>query len=146
MNTLSTLVNRNIFYPFCAQALLCFVVLHVLFLQRLKAMQKKRVHIERLSQNQTYGEVFQECENTSDNFENLFEVPVLFFVLILAIYVTNAVDEFYIGAAWAYVVLRAFHSLIHCTYNKIMHRFVAFALSTTLLLAMWLRFFYQILS
>ncbi len=74
------------------------------------------------------------------NFRNLFEMPVLFYVLCLALYMTHNVSEAPLVLAWIYVALRIVHSLIHVTYNKIMHRFFVYALSSFLLLAMWIMF------
>lgn len=74
------------------------------------------------------------------NFMNLFEVPVLFYVLCLAAAVAHEVSGSLLAMAWMYVALRVVHSLIHVTYNKIMHRFSIFALSNFLLLAMWIMF------
>lgn len=71
------------------------------------------------------------------NFMNLFEVPVLFYVLCLAAAVIHGVSGSLVAMAWIYVALRVVHSLIHVTYNKIMHRFSIYALSNFLLLAMW---------
>ena len=39
--------------------------------------------------------------------------------------------------AWCYLGLRIAHSLIHCTYNRVMHRLAMFALSFGLLVALW---------
>ncbi len=74
------------------------------------------------------------------NFVNLFEMPVLFYVLCLALYMTHNVSETPLVLAWIYVALRIVHSLIHVTYNKIMHRFFVYALSSFLLLGMWVMF------
>ncbi len=74
------------------------------------------------------------------NFVNLFEMPVLFYVLCLALYMTHNVSETPLVLAWIYVALRIVHSLIHVTYNKIMHRFFVYALSSFLLLGMWIVF------
>jgi hypothetical protein len=41
--------------------------------------------------------------------------------------------------AWGFVVLRIVHSLIHCSYNNVNHRFAAYALSCLFLLFMWIR-------
>jgi len=43
-----------------------------------------------------------------------------------------------IALAWAYVALRVVHSLIHITYNHVLHRFLAFASSNFVLLALWI--------
>ena len=43
--------------------------------------------------------------------------------------------------AWTYVGLRAVHSVIHVTYNNVMHRLSAFALSNIVLGLFWVLFF-----
>ena len=42
-----------------------------------------------------------------------------------------------IALAWVYVGLRVVHSAIHLTYNNVMHRLIAFALSNAVLIALW---------
>ena len=41
--------------------------------------------------------------------------------------------------SWAFVGFRFLHSLIHCTYNDVNHRFTAYLLSCLVLLFLWLR-------
>ncbi len=67
--------------------------------------------------------------NPSDNLKNLFEVPVMFYGLVVYLYVTAQVDPIYLWAAWGFVLLRALHSAVHCTVNIVMLRFVLYALS-----------------
>ncbi len=74
------------------------------------------------------------------NFVNLFEMPVLFYVLCLAAYMTHTVSGTLLVLAWIYLALRIVHSLVHVTYNKIIHRFSVYASSSFLLLAMWIIF------
>lgn len=69
-------------------------------------------------------------------FMNLLEVPVLFYLLAIVFYVTHTVDAPAVALAWLFVVLRLVHSLIYFTYNKVLHRFLAFALGNVLVLAM----------
>jgi hypothetical protein len=71
---------------------------------------------------------------------NLLEMPVLFYVACLSLYVTQHVDSIVAWVAWLYVALRLVHSLIHLTTNRVTHRFVVFALSNFALLALWLVF------
>ena len=72
-------------------------------------------------------------------FRNLLEVPVLFYVLCLVAYVTRSVSTDIVVLAWAYVGLRVVHSLIYLSYNRVMHRFVVFALSNVVLVFIWIR-------
>lgn len=75
------------------------------------------------------------------NYMNLIELPVLFYVACLMFYVTNRVDETIVLVAWSYVGARIIHSLIHLTYNNVLHRMSVFAISNLLLVWLWLMFF-----
>ena len=80
----------------------------------------------------------------ADNFRNLFEVPVLFYVLCIAIAANGGSSPGFVSAAWAYVGLRALHSLIHVTYNRVVHRFLVYVASPLLVFGMWIAFFLRI--
>ena len=77
--------------------------------------------------------------NPSDNLKNLFEMPVLFYALVLYLTATGQADGLYAGAAWAFVVLRALHSMVHCTVNIVMLRFAIYAASSLALFFMLAR-------
>lgn len=68
------------------------------------------------------------------NLRNLFELPVAFYALCLYLYVTGSVDGRYVVAAWLFVALRAVHSVIHCTCNRVTWRFSAYMLGA---LTLW---------
>ena len=70
----------------------------------------------------------------SDNLKNLFEIPVIFYVLALYLFATGSVDGVYVGAAWVFALFRALHSAVHCTVNVILVRFALYLVST---LAVW---------
>ena len=42
-----------------------------------------------------------------------------------------------VAIAWTYVALRIVHSLIHLTYNHVMHRLAAFTASNVALVVLW---------
>ena len=71
------------------------------------------------------------------NFMNLLELPVLFYVVCLVLHVTGGSSPTAVAVAWAYVALRALHSLIHLSYNKVMHRLTAFSCSNAALVVLW---------
>ena len=77
--------------------------------------------------------------NPSNNLKNLFEMPVLFYVAVLLSVVLMIPDGLLVKLAWGFVLLRAVHSAVHCTYNRVMHRFIAYALSCLFLLLIWIR-------
>ena len=110
-----------------------------LYVDRLGEMRRKHVDPQSLASASVKAEVLQKTA-ASDNFRNLFEVPVLFYVLCVAVTAAGTATETLVTAGWAYVALRALHSLIHVTYNRVVHRFAAYAASTLLLFGMWVAF------
>ncbi|MUV14499.1 MAPEG family protein [Noviluteimonas gilva] len=73
----------------------------------------------------------------SDNFRNLFELPVLFYAAVFVAMLTNLVTPISIGLAWTFVVLRVLHSAVHCTYNRVMHRFLLYVAGALVLFTWW---------
>ncbi len=72
------------------------------------------------------------------NYMNLLELPVLFYVACLAFVAIGVTSALALGLAWGYVALRVVHSLIHLTYNRVVHRLSVFALSNFVLVALWI--------
>jgi hypothetical protein len=62
---------------------------------------------------------------------------LLFYVVCLVLYVTAGASRLAIFVAWSYVALRIIHSLIHLTYNHVLHRLSAFTLSNAALVSLW---------
>ncbi len=67
---------------------------------------------------------------------NPLELPMLFYVLGLILYVTVGATRAAVFVAWGYLVLRVVHSLIHLTYNHVLHRLSAFTLSNVALVSL----------
>src|SRR5687767_7112584 len=73
----------------------------------------------------------------ADNFNNQFQLPVLFYVAVLAAHATGQGSALFVQLAWAFVALRLVHALIQWTYNRVVHRFAVYALGALVLWAMW---------
>jgi hypothetical protein len=71
------------------------------------------------------------------NYMNLLEAPMLFYVACVLLFVTAAETSIGPALAWTYVGLRMLHSVIYLTYNRVMHRLPAFAVSNVVLVALW---------
>lgn len=134
-----------IFLPCVALVALTVTVWIFLYVDRIGEMRARRIKPQALSTSREATQALQNL-NAADNFRNLFEVPVLFYVLCVSLAVTQSVTPLTLWGAWIYVVLRAAHSFIHLTYNRVMHRFVTYALSTILVFAMWAGFGIRLLS
>ena len=81
----------------------------------------------------------------NNNYNNLLEIPILFYVVSILIYVTDSTDTTYLIMSWLYVGTRYIHSYIHTTYNNVRHRRIPFLLGTFILITEWGRFFIHIL-
>jgi hypothetical protein len=132
-----------IFYPIAAMALLVVVVECFMIRERMNEMKARKISLNKVASSKQMGRVL---ENTraADNYKNLFEMPVLFYVLCLALYMTQSVNQGFVWAAWAFVALRVLHSFIHIGYNNVMQRFSVFALSMWVVGVMWVVFVWQL--
>ena len=65
-------------------------------------------------------------ERTGDNYNHLFEQPIAFYVVTLAIALINSIDPLMMQLAWAFVILRIIHSLVQLTFNLVLVRFMIF--------------------
>jgi hypothetical protein len=121
------------------QVLLTFSVWVYLFAWRIPEIKRKGIDPQRLSDRAAAHELLPDSAAPSNNLKNLFELPVLFYVAVLLSLVLMIQDTLLVQLAWGFVVLRIIHSLIHCSYNNVNHRFAAYALSCLFLLFLWIR-------
>lgn len=82
---------------------------------------------------------------TDQNYINLFELPVLFYVLIIVCYVTSQVDSSNIILAWLFVLSRVAHSYVHIRFNNILQRRRYFLLGFIILLVLCVKLLIQLL-
>ena len=76
----------------------------------------------------------------ANNYQNQFELPVLFYALVALVIATSLSDRAFVILAWGFVLSRLVHSTIHLGSNYPPHRLYAFAAGLAVLAAMWLWF------
>ncbi len=132
-----------IVWPMIGQAVLSFAVALRVLAVRVAEMRARRIPPQTVSNSR---EVAARLENltAADNLRNLFELPVLFFAVCVALAMMDLVTPLQLALAWTFVALRAAHSLIQVTYNRVMHRFAVFLLGLFCLMAMWIVFAIQL--
>ncbi len=126
-----------VFWPAFAMILLTFVVMLRMARSRFAESREKRIHPQAVATSAQMAAKFEDTR-AADNFRNLFELPVLFYAALGVAHATGQTGILVLALAWSFVALRVLHSLIHCTYNKVMHRFRAFLAGATVLLALWI--------
>ncbi len=113
---------NEIFKPVMVQAAMMLLVGFWLVWARVGSLLRGKVNEADVEKNGWQGWI----KNAGDNFNNQFQVPVLFFVLCFGLYLMNAVTPMVMMIAWFFVATRAVHALIHLSVNIINLRFLAF--------------------
>lgn len=134
-----------ILYPVFALALWTSLVLLQIPIARFRAAFRREI----VANDFKYGEsssvpIYVSIPNR--NYMNLLEFPVLFYIVCMLIFVTDSASPVMLSIAWSYVALRVIHSAIHLSYNHVIHRLIAFAISNLALISLWVLAALQIFS
>jgi len=125
-----------IFLPAVAMVALTIAVVFRMFFERQRQVRSEGIQMRDIPSSSQMAARFVDTR-AADNYRNLFEMPVLFYLALGVAFATSQVSPLVLGLAWGYVVFRVLHSYIHCTYNRVMHRFYAFLASNVLLWILW---------
>lgn len=128
-----------ILLPFLAMVFLTFAVWIYLFALRIPEIQRMKIDPDDLQDRAEAHLLLTVSAAASNNLKNLFEVPILFYLAAMVSMLLLIQDELLVGLAWGFVILRYVHSAIHCSYNRVTHRFVAYLISCVFLMFMWIR-------
>ena len=127
---------KLIFMPAVAMVALTFAVWWRMYFTRIGQMKRERIHPQAVATSaQAAARLAESC--AADNFRNLFELPVLFYLALVVAAIMAQTGVAVQALAWTFVALRVLHSWIHCTYNKVMHRFKAYLAGGVALWTLW---------
>lgn len=125
-----------IFLPALAMVALTFVVWLRMYFMRIGQMKRERIHPQAVATSAQATARLTDSR-AADNFRNLFELPVLFYLALVVAALAGLASTGVLVMAWLFVALRVAHSVIHCTYNKVMHRFQVYLAGGIALFALW---------
>jgi hypothetical protein len=74
----------------------------------------------------------------SNCYDSQFQIPVLFYVVVILAWIVKQADLLFVVMAWIFVLSRLVHATIHTTSNHVPSRFNAFAVGVFVLLLMWI--------
>ena len=121
------------------------VVFFTMFITRMRYFKRANFDVSKLTRTSVgFNDVPEEISWPADNFKNLFELPVLFYAMCAYLSIIGS-DTVYVNLAWGYVFFRVIHSIVQCSYNKVIHRFYTFFASSVLLVVMLLRLVIKIM-
>ncbi len=132
-------------YPGVAMFFLTFAAVAYLGISRLLAVRRREVRVK-------YYRLYSEGEETprlqllTRHAQNHFEVPPLFYLVLLFIYVTGHVTSLTVALAWLYFASRCVHSYIHLGTNNVTHRLLAYAAGVLILGVLWLTLLVSMLT
>ena len=130
---------KPLLIPLLALVFLTFLVWVYMYVTGVREIKRKSIDPQSLDTRVHGQALLTDSGAQADNLKNLFELPVLFYVAVLLTLVLMIQDQLLVQLVWSYVALRYVHSLVHCTYNRVMHRFIAYAASCLVLMLIWAR-------
>ena len=135
-----------IFRPFVATMLLTLAVWLYMFAQRIPFLVRSGLISRRLTPAEFAQLSPPAVATPADNLRNLFEMPVIFYAVVLCLYALQKVDAAYVNAAWVFFGFRVLHSAVHCTFNHVPLRFFLYLVASLALAFMVLRLALQLFA
>lgn len=128
--------STYIFLPVIVMVAVTLLITFKLGKTRIKAVIEGRVSHKAFLTNQGY-EFPEDLAKLERHYNNLLEMPVLFYLWAVVLFVTDKVDMVGMVFAWVYVALRLFHTYIHTGSNLLMKRRKFFISSYLVLSVAW---------
>ena len=128
----------NNYYPLFTMVLLTLLVALQLLYINTWAVLSSEVHIK-------HFKLFDDgippkLKAVAQHYKNMFELPVLFYLLCILLIITDSVALLDIQLAWGFVIFRILHSLVRIS-NKNVHPRFGFSIGSYIILAGgWINF------
>ena len=138
-------MEKLILIPVFVQVLLTSVVMVLMGRRRIRAAKKREITMSAFKTMNLTG-ANEQVIATSRNFDNQFQMPMLYLFSVLFTLQAGLADSLYLLLGALFVLLRVVHTIIHIGSNHIRARFSVFLLSCVVLWAIWLRLAWQVLA
>ncbi len=107
----------EVLLPVFVQVILTLFVAFVLAYHRVSGINAGVVRGKKIALREpNWPDRTRQYEN---NYLNQFELPVLFYVLMILLLITRQADFILMTLAWIFVVLRIVHAYVHLTSNNL---------------------------
>ncbi len=124
-----------IFWPMIAHVALVYAVYVVLGVRRIGAV---RTGGASANQFKTRSAEPERSVTAANNILNQFELPVLFHIGCLALFLTEAVSVATLTFAWLFILSRCAHAWVHLTTNRIRYRTTLFRAGMAMVGLIWI--------
>jgi len=132
-----------ILLPLFVEVALTFALMFWLGVERVAVVRRKEIHIRDIALGQPNWP--KRATQIGNAFDNQFQLPLLFYVLVILAIFTGRASLIFVVLAWLFVGVRIVHAVIHVTHNNVPQRFWVFAAGAIVLALMWLIFAVQVI-
>lgn len=120
--------------PVLVQIILTIAIFFILGVRKTRAIKAGGVDREKAALDN--GAWPDDVRKASNNIQNQFQTPVLFYALALAFLMMNSVTMIILSLSWAYAISRLVHAYVHIHSNYVPARFRLFLLGFAMIIAL----------
>jgi hypothetical protein len=135
---------QAILLPLFVQVALTFVLLGLTGYSRVASVRCGETKIRDIALGQPNWP--ERITKVGNSYNNQFQLPMLFYVVVILAYTLRAADLVFVILSWVFVAARLGHAYIHVTSNRLGRRFNAFAGGFAVLVVMWIILAIRILT
>jgi len=128
--------NILIIYPILPVVLMNFIVMFHMRYMIVKAIKKRDVKYKYFRAYE--GSAPEYLLTSRHHYKNFFEIPILFYLLCLVLYMIDDVSAIDLWIAWLFVLFKGVHSYIRITSNYVPYRAYSFNVCVFLLFGGWI--------
>lgn len=128
------MTDFEIFWPIVAHVFLVFCLYALLSFRRMGLVRAGKANAGQFRENRDEP---GESLVVKNSIANQFELPVLFYLCCVLLYITEADNIVSLALAWLFVALRYVHAFVHVTSNRLRYRRPLFMGGVATLFAMW---------
>ena len=129
------LVDKLLILAIAAQVLLTLGILVWMGFERVPRVARGEIAVKDIAvERQGYP---LRARLLSNNFDNQFQLPVLFYVAALLLLWSGGAGWVELALAWLFVALRYGHAAVHVTTNRVYRRFFTYTAGLVVLAVLW---------
>lgn len=131
-----TLVDKLLLLAIFAQVLLTLGILVWMGMERVPRVARGEIAVDAIAVERDAYPL--RARLLSNNFDNQFQLPVLFYVAALLALSSGGTGWVELVLAWLFVVLRYIHAAVHVGTNRVYRRFAIYTAGLVVLGLLWL--------
>lgn len=127
---------QAVLLPLFVQVLLVFILLIWMAYQRRGAFSRGEVHPRDIALREPNWP--KPAQQAANSFSNQFELPTLFYVVVILAWITRKADLAFVILEWVFVLSRFGQAYVHNTSNQVVTRGKIYGVGALALMLMWL--------